>query len=230
MCCGLMPVSNRPLSWSPGFSFQLDPTWSYANTDWDLIAAALASEDGPSGAKLAALRPWITQAARYYRGRADSERARPTSSAVRAEIEALDRSIADFTARVDELSEPTVQALNDRGMELDGKIVMPALREAVRALQGVQSTIGAAADTPAAKGRPVTDARRWFVLNLAEIWSDCHDKKWPTRRHSYKRLGERGQFHRFVEACLMPIDSKCEGLDDDIRAAIAMGKNRRADG
>ena len=82
-----------------------------------------------------------------------------------------------------------------------------------------------AADENSKAGAPRDEARRRFVYRLAEIWEEVHGE-WPRRRHDDQKGRDVGPFYDFVEACDAPFNPAGRGLEDKIRAVIALGKNR----
>lgn len=219
-------VPFRP--WSKGFSGETweVPDFSYTDDDWDGIAAALRIGGEVSAEKLTYVRSRITEVARFYLGRAAYEGDRRLPALVRREIEALDRSITALRERLESLSPQAYDRLDKLCTAIDQQPARPRLVVLANVIRAINSTIGAAASVPSKKGRPPTFSRPHFIWNLACIWKDCHGR-WPTRAVNPDKPGKANPFREFVDACISPIDQKTVGLEDDIRRAIQMRKNRR---
>lgn len=215
---------NSPAPSIQSTTYSIDPAWGYGPDHKKTIAQTL-NDQGQLGKKqIAKFLLRVEEAARHYRGLAVYEQTKPLPARVRCEISRLDKAITEFRESFRALSERAGTALDNLGFEIDGRQTTRAVRDALKCLVGVASTIGVAADTPAKKGRPSTSARRWFVLELAYIWSDAHEGKWPIRRHDWESVKDYGPFHDFVRVCLMPLDGNLSGVDDIIRAVCNMGK------
>lgn len=221
---------NAPAPSIQSTTYSIDPTWGYGPDHKNTIAQTL-NDQGQLGKKqIDTFLVRVEEAARHYRGLAVHEHTKPLPARVKSEISRLDKAITEFRESFRALSERAGTALDNLGFEIDGRQITLPVRDALRCLVGVASTIGVAADTPAKKGRPSTSARRRFVLKLACIWSDAHEGKWPTRRHDPESVKDYGPFHDFVRVCLMPLDGHHSGADDIIRTVCNMGKKAAKSG
>ncbi len=169
--------------------------------------------------------PKIEAAADDYRVQLMQRDETPRAAQVNKELRKLSgslRKVLDTSEDLDDLTIDTVQIWANRlskGTTLDdvmawrGELLLLAL------------WLEEAADENSKPGRPRDEERRRFVYCLAEIWEEVHGE-WPKRRHDDVTGRDIGPFYDFVGACDAPFDPTGQGLEGQIKAVIALGKNR----
>jgi len=222
-----------PASLVQASSYTIDGTWELEAELKSEIEQLLNNQSQLDETKSSELMQRVSEAARDYRGRLCYEQKKPYPRNLRSEISRLNEAVIALQRSLHALSEEASAKLNDVDLQFDGRPVTPAIRDALRCLSRVASTLGVAADTGAQRGRPTKIAGTWFAGELARIWADAHDGEWPTRSHDPNRTEQPrdyGPFHEFVSACIVACDGELRGIDDYVRAACAMGKKRAKDG
>ena len=221
-----LSLGQRPLS-TPHTTFSIDDRWDYTPAEKERIAQTLNDKDQLGLEQIAAAMGRISDAARQYRGRAVYENSNPFPPQAQREVSRLYRAITDFRESFASLTEQTRTKLDNLALEMDGRPIIPSIRDAFKTLGEVAFTVGLASDAGASQGKCSISRHPRFVRALAEIWADVHNGEWPTRRYDWQSRTMNGPFYDFVCACHLPVEGNAREIDDIVRAVCVMGRTGR---